>query len=458
MSKKFTNIEDFVREKLSFLDGAPSNDWANFERKLRRAVLLRRLKRATGVIGLLALLFAGQQYYQSYPSKLPSEIANSSKEIKLPSPTIFNSHYSASADAQNDRALSSPESAVKRKKAPKPSQDKTYLAATQSTDHKPMDSSEKSEDGPRLSSHGNTSVALAEKPEKPLVFEHQTAVENIDATGLAYVDNLLNDYQEPALNEKSIVPSDGQDFFTKSPKKEIYISPLQEKDPWTYSLNIYPNFAFRKFTIDPNKRARLHSDFIDAMVNSEASGLNLNLGFEVNKRIGLITYVNTGVEYIRNSYLAEFDFVNFRDANVDYSTGEITSYTMRRDPSRIVFSNQNSFHYLNFPLSISHQPWATENVRINLEVGFSLLYFLDAQGSTIDYRNLEVIALSQREYRKFMGSSSIKVGLQYYVNQKLNIGLEPTFMYFTNSIYTEEYPFEVIPYSMGLNVNLQLKL
>ena len=109
-------------------------------------------------------------------------------------------------------------------------------------------------------------------------------------------------------------------------------------------------------------------------------------------------------------------------------------------------------------MSISHQPWASENVRINLEVGFSLLYFLDAQGSTIDYRSLEVIALSQREYRKFMGSSSIKIGLQYYVNQKLNIGLEPTFMYFTNSIYTEEYPFEVIPYSMGLNVNLQLKL
>jgi hypothetical protein len=192
--------------------------------------------------------------------------------------------------------------------------------------------------------------------------------------------------------------------------------------------------------------------------STESSGLNLNLGFELNKRIGIITYVNTGVEYIRNSYLADFDFVNFRNANIDNSTGEITSYSMRQDPNRIVFSNQNSFHYLNLPLSISHQPWASEKVRINLELGFSLLYFLKAQGATIDYRSLEIIDLAERNYRKFMGSSSLKIGLQYYVSKTLNIGLEPTLMYFTNSIYTEEYPFQVIPYSVGLNVNIQMKL
>lgn len=453
MSKKFTNIEDFVREKLSFLDGAPSNDWADFERKLRKAVLVRRLKRATGVIGLLALLFAGQQYFDFFSDKADLKASPSHSELSLSSSEITNSHYSASADAYRSPKLSSVKSEASRKESTSPKKEASFLAAA-----KPKEESQAASLSVHSVKKAANSLAEAQLEEKPVVFEHQRDVENIDATGLAYVDNLLDNYQNPLVDEKSIVLSDGEDFFSKVRKKEVYISPLQEKDPWTYSLNIYPNFAFRKFTVDPNKRARLHSDFIDAMVNSEASGLNLNLGFEVNKRIGLITYVNTGVEYIRNSYLAEFDFVNFRNANVDYSTGEITSYTMRKDPNRILFSDQNSFHYLNFPMSISHQPWASENVRINLEVGFSLLYFLDAQGSTIDYRSLEIIALSQREYRKFMGSSSIKIGLQYYVNQKLNIGLEPTFMYFTNSIYTEEYPFEVIPYSMGLNVNLQLKL
>jgi len=458
VSKKFTNIEDFVREKLSFLDGAPSNDWADFERKLRKAVLVRRLKRVTGVIGLLALLFAGQQYYNSFSDEASLNASPTQKELSLKSTDITNNHYSASADASSSTKLSVIKSSARGEQSLTPKKGTTILAVSQAKKERQTLVSTISVKEADQGSMPTKSLAEPKAEEAPVIFEHQTEVENINATGLAYVDNLLGDYQNPLVDEKSIVPSDGEDFFSRISAKEVYISPLQEKNPWTYSLNIYPNFAFRKFTVDPNKRARLHSDFIDAMVNSEASGLNLNLGFEVNKRIGLITYVNTGVEYIRNSYLAEFDFVNFRNANVDYSTGEITSYTMRKDPNRIVFSNQNSFHYLNFPVSISHQPWASENVRVNLEVGFSLLYFLDAQGSTIDYRSLEIIALSQREYRKFMGSSSIKIGLQYYVNQKLNVGLEPTFMYFTNSIYTEEYPFEVIPYSMGLNVNLQLKL
>tara|TARA_R110002050_G_scaffold239374_3_gene375529 strand:- start:1004 stop:2374 length:1371 start_codon:yes stop_codon:yes gene_type:complete len=456
VNKKFTDIEDFVREKLSFLDGTPTNDWADFERKLKRAVFLRRLKRATGVIGLMLLLFAGQQYFDFYTTQQALQTENKRIESSAKPTTSFsNKHYSASADGSllDEQSIKRGETAMNNSSAT--SQNADYLAVTNS---KKENLTLKATAQKNASAQAKNAESKNAMEEEPLVFEFSENVTNISATGLAYVDNLLNDYLRPTMDSESIVPSDSKDFFSSKTKKKIYISPLQEKDPWSYSLNIYPNFAFRKFRVDPNKRARLHSDFIDAMVNSEASGLNLNLGFEVNKRIGLITYVNTGVEYIRNSYLAEFDFVNFRNANIDYSTGEITSYTMRKDPNRIVFSNTNSFHYLNFPLSISHQPWASENVRINLEVGFSLLYFLKAQGSTIDYRSLEVIALSERSYRKFMGSSSLKIGLQYYVNPKLNIGLEPTLMYFTNSIYTEEYPFEVIPYSMGLNVNLQLKL
>lgn len=456
MNKKFTDIEDFVREKLSFLDGTPTNDWADFERKLKRAVFLRRLKRATGVIGLMLLLFAGQQYFDFYTTQQALKTENKRMEYSAKPTTSFsNKHYSASADGSLSNKQSINKAGAVKNNSSSTSQNADYLALANPTKDNLVLKTTASN---KASAPAKKLQSKKAKEEEPLVFEYSEKVANISSTGLAYVDNLLNDYRQPAMDAESVLPSDSKDFFNSKTKKKIYISPLQEKDPWSYSLNIYPNFAFRKFNVDPNKRARLHSDFIDAMVNSEASGLNLNLGFEVNKRIGLITYVNTGVEYIRNSYLAEFDFVNFRNANIDYSTGEITSYTMRKDPNRIVFSNTNSFHYLNFPLSISHQPWASENVRINLEVGFSLLYFLKAQGSTIDYRNLEVIALSERSYRKFMGSSSLKIGLQYYVNPKLNIGLEPTLMYFTNSIYTEEYPFEVIPYSMGLNVNLQLKL
>ena len=266
------------------------------------------------------------------------------------------------------------------------------------------------------------------------------------------------DYVVPSssFGEKDLQARD-PDFLKLTAPTGPYISPLQEKKPWTYSINLYPNFAFREFKIDPTKRRLLHSDFIDAMQQSESSGVNLNIGFEISRRIGPITYFNTGIEYLNNSYNAEYDFVNFRDANFD-SNGEIIDYTLLDDPQRIIFNDLNSFHFLNFPASISYQPWATDHLRINLEFGFSLLYFLEARGSTIDYQSLEQIDLSERTFRKYMASSSLKIGLQYYLSPNMNIGFEPTLMYFTNSIYTEEYPFEIIPYSMGLNVNLQMKL
>ena len=52
----------------------------------------------------------------------------------------------------------------------------------------------------------------------------------------------------------------------------------------------------------------------------------------------------------------------------------------------------------------------------------------------------------------------MKIGANYYVNERINIGFEPTLMYFTNTIYEDDYPFYVIPYSVGLNFNLQVKL
>jgi hypothetical protein len=456
VSKRFSNIEDFVREKLGFLDAAPTNDWEAFQRKLKRALLIRRFKRATGVIGLLLLLFSGQQFYghftdSSFFARRTSETNRLTKQV-----AYTNSHYSASANSaysSNVAAVKASSNEGQLQNSPKKA--KQVLAIPVPTESAKPEL-QKTNSFKKTPKPGVKTASLAESL---IVFTHQDEVVNISSTNLALIDDLLKDYRSPLLNTEKIILSEHKRFYSVANNKETYISPLQEKDPWSYSLNIYPNFAFRKFKVDANKRARLHSDFIDAMLSStESSGLNLNLGFEVNKRIGIITYVNTGVEYIRNSYLADFDFVNFRNANIDNSTGEITSYSMRQDPNRIVFSNQNSFHYLNLPLSISHQPWASEKVRINLELGFSLLYFLKAQGATIDYRSLEIIDLAERNYRKFMGSSSLKIGLQYYVSKTLNIGLEPTLMYFTNSIYTEEYPFQVIPYSVGLNVNIQMKL
>ncbi|MEQ9263419.1 MAG: hypothetical protein RLP14_09685 [Owenweeksia sp.] len=236
-----------------------------------------------------------------------------------------------------------------------------------------------------------------------------------------------------------------------------YVSPLQPQNPWSYSLNVYPNFTFRKFRADEDKFDQLHRDFVDAVQAAESGGFSLNIGFEVSKRIGEITYVNTGVEYISYKTDVAYNFSNFREANIN-EAGRIIGYTFKDETELISFSDRNIYHYLNFPLSFSYQPWASDHVRLNVELGASFLYFVTARGQTLNYKTLEVIDLSEREYKNYIGSLCFKVGANYYVSPRINIGFEPTIMYFTNTIYTDDYPFYVIPYSVGLNLNLQVKL
>lgn len=468
MNKRLQHIEDFVRSKLGMLEGDSQPDWLNFERKLRRAARIRQMKRVAGVVGVVLLLGFSQVFISGdWPLKervsesalrvLEKSEKNQEKQNELPKAQTADSPRELKVlhRPEASRQLVSQEqntNSVESSSSWDPGNNSNHVLALANTKAKP----------------GTNKQTEAPVLEREIVaidnFEHQVVLEPM-ANGKLMKDGkevgdmpLPYDYQVPSstLTYENVDP-ELPEYLQDNGSNEPYISPLQEKRPWTYSLNLYPNFAFREFKIDPTKRALLHSDFIDAMQHSESSGVNVNVGFEISRRVGPITYFNFGLEYINNSYNAEYDFVNFRDANFD-SRGEIINYTLLDDPQRIVFSDLNSFHFLNFPASISYQPWATDNLRINLEFGFSMLYFLKAQGSTIDYRTLEQIDLSDRSYRSYIASSSLKIGLQYYLNPNMNIGFEPTLMYFTNSIYTEDYPFEVIPYSMGLNVNLQMKL
>jgi hypothetical protein len=478
VKKQLQHIEDFVRSKLGLLEGDAQTDWLDFERKLRRATRIRQMKRVAGMVGVVLLLGFSQTILSGDWPPFREGKGSLDKTAEGSTPAALEKDLNTATSTEGLKVLHAPSTNNQLVETPtnKPSEKglgengRASAKANNTRNTQPANPQSES----RLMALAEPEVSsMAPKAAEPIEKSFQERIKPLTGQaklkplkeGSVYVgtnrsgaSNLPFDYHQPKLSlNQDLMAARAKDYMRAPRVTGPYISPLQEKRSWTYSLNIYPNFAFREFKIDRQKRSLLHSDFIDAMQASEASGVNLNIGFEVSKRIGPITYLNTGVEYINNSYNAEFDFLNFRHANFN-SEGEIVDYTLLKDPQRITFTDLNSFHFLNFPLSISYQPWATDHLRINLEFGFSMLYFLEANGSTIDYRTLEPIDLSERSYRKYMASSSLKVGVQYYLSPNMNIGLEPTLMYFTNSIYTEEYPFEVIPYSMGLNLNLQMKL
>lgn len=312
-----------------------------------------------------------------------------------------------------------------------------------------------------------TSFERGEKGQQPAGLPEATAEDEDAADGQPEEAKLKRPALVQALSlEESMKKGAVQELVVRPPLMPVkiemptgpYVSPLQEDNPWSVSLNVYPNFTFRKFKVDNAKLTYIHRDFIDATKAAERGGFSLNMGLRVSRRVGPITYINSGIEYINYKTHAEFDFTNFRDAQIDESTGRIQHYTIKESPEHISFNDANVYHYLNIPVSISHQPWATDHIRLNMEAGASFMYFLTARGRTINYQTLEVIDISERDYRNKIGSFSLKVGATYHLSPKFNFGLEPTLMYFTNTIYTEEYPFEVIPYSMGVNLKVQMKL
>lgn len=444
MRNPLRNIEDFVREKLSFLDNSYPDDWAAFERKLQRAIFFRRLKVFTSFAVLTAVLFLTHQGLIN-PAAHSTEGTITRNPVSIESaPSLQVQEDGVAQPPKNDQIVSLNPTKVSARKL---ANSKNQKIAANNAAAKPAVINSKEEtrkEEPVDVAMRGVNVQLLEAPTTLSIKKTHFAQAPIRRKIL--LDDGFFDVRSP-------------NFKVKSPERSgPYISPLQPENEWSYAVNVYPNFTFRKFKVDPDKESMLHSDFIHEMQDNEKTGFSLNIGLEVSKRIGPVTYLNSGIEYITNTYEADFNFTNFRDADIDPVSGEITGYHLKTESEQIAFADNNQFHYLNIPLTISYQPWANEHLRLNIEAGASYLRFMKARGTTIDYKTLEVIDLTTQNYRQEMASFSLKFGAQYYVTPTINIGFEPTLMYFTNTIYTEEYPFYVIPYSVGLNFNVQVKL
>lgn len=423
MGFSYRDIEDWLRYKWQALESSPPQDWDYFERKLRRAIFWRRLKFYGGSLVFTLLLTLLSRFILA-----PGGFAAESSPEAAPS--------------------SRPEaSAIVPTETQEPIRRETQKAIAL---------------GPK------GWQKLVTTPKRPLVLKAVYAPRPTAQSSLASLaPRSLSAYspEAPKLRARNLKSAPARHrSFTGAVQSEDalpyqpYISPMDPQREWYYSLNFYPNFAFRRFSFSRSQRDYLHSDFIDATQSSERSGMSINVGFELSRRIGPITYVNSGLDYITNGYRADYRFTNFREAVLDPESGRITSYNIFNNPREVQFRDMNRFHYLNLPLSISHRPWVNDYLRLNLEFGFNLLYFISASGSTLDYTSLEVIDISERPYRQFLGSAQLALGVHYFVNPRMNLGIEPTLLYFTHPIYSEAMPFKVVPFTVGLNLSLQYQL
>lgn len=493
------NIENFLKKSADNLGSEFQDDWNVFDKKLAQAKNLKFVKRftaGTAVAAAVVYLFMTFNGYQMFwntdfyiprtkdvvfeePTEIPPIQENKTTTNVEPSNTItysddlVNSTKGKALSTPNSEGLNSLNSELV---ASQISTTPPNIIGSTSTVNNLRNTSitsplEENGEGPLVSRAEEIErIDRLENPKEELLFlNSKRGFGTIHSSSGIEAKTKENDkYLSFEVEQLSKVTQSGDVVMAlKSPVNKVdfskinngpYISPLQAKNAWSYSINMYPNYTFRKFELDESKANLLHADFADAVQAAESGGLSLNVGFEVNRRIAPVTYLNTGIEYISYKTDVLYNFSNFRDPIINKGSGFIDGYTIKDKAERVSFSDKNIYHYVNIPFSVSYQPWASDHVRLNIEAGASFLYFMAANGQTLDYKTLDIVNLSQQEFRNTMGSFCMKIGANYYVNERINIGFEPTLMYFTNTIYDDDYPFYVIPYSVGLNFNLQVKL
>jgi len=233
---------------------------------------------------------------------------------------------------------------------------------------------------------------------------------------------------------------------------------LFEDERFSVTVGFYPNYTFRDLKIRGSDENKVHKDYMGIVSSSEKGGLAFNVGAELKYKVGKDLFLGSGINYIQTKITGAFDFEIKEDPIIDPSTQNIIGYSPAPEGTFVNTGILNTYSYLQIPLVISYQPWINKKLRMVVEGGTSYLRFLKAEGTTIDYQNLRTADLAYLNYNEHMFTVNFKIGVNYYLSPQFALGLEPTFMYFSNSVYADDYPIYMVPWSIGVNFNMKVRL
>ena len=436
MAKK-QHLDDFLREKL---DQLPNASVAGFEKVETRMEVQSR--RGILVLLLLPLLFSGLYWLFSLsegdlilPQKgkdIPMEQTITSDEViektPVPQSAVTNDAEQTIAAEENNFESSHKDLQAQHTKATAPP-----IIAVVNAD----------ESIPPTASHAATNDELVEmyvnqeiEAEIPLIY---TAESNSS-------DVTMN---------TSLNPQEAQVY--ESAAMSVVTEYTQDPSPWSATLNVYPNYTFREFSIQSGMKNQVNERYEAIIHESEKGGFAFNVGLDVRYSIGNDIYLGTGLGFIQTKITGNYNFEIYGLPIVN-TMNEIEALTSQAKPYYINAGIIQTYRYLQVPLHVSYQPWVSKKVRMIVEGGFSYVRFLGADGTTIDYQSLAPKDLSKETFNKNLAALDFKVGATYYFSKSVALGLEPTLMYFSGSIYPDDHPVQVVPWSIGLNFNIRMRL
>ena len=468
MSKK-QHLDDFLRNKLKQLPDAPVG---NFEKVERR--MATNNHRGILVLLLIPFLISGL-YWMGYftekdiylpPNYIAKPIDKASQE-----PGELEVELPTSKEALNLEIATeqTPIMAIEESENATPSKQTGFAknSETSSQNGKANTLSAGVNPQPKTIAVVTTKPAPTAQKTKGLAGQQAvltTETETTDfinkegnAAEISLAERFTESPNVPKTPSEFVLQTQADAGYAFAEEDDYFGEDVRETGNWSVTVNVYPNYTFREFKLNPNAEYLVNNRYEDIINESEIGGFAFNAGMDVRYHLGNNLFLGTGLGFIQTKINGSYNFQVDREPVFD-DNGNIYMYALFLEPVDVNQGIIQTYRFLQLPLHVSYQPWASEKLRLIVEGGFSYIHFLNADGKTIDHQSLFVKDLSTMRFNRNMASMDFKVGVTYYPTPSVAFGVEPTLMYFNSSIYEEESPLYVVPWSVGVNLNLRIRL
>lgn len=245
-------------------------------------------------------------------------------------------------------------------------------------------------------------------------------------------------------------------------KADSLINPINKTEKATSSTKIAckivfsPDYTNRKF--QTNDAPKIHEDYSLIRNKSEKSAISFSLGVNLEFFVSKNLSLTSGLFFDRFSTAGKFNFYNNKIPVIDSASRTIKGYITVNDTIGVHYTIKTSNNFLELPLILNYYIPLGEKWKLNLKAGGSMFYYMNSFGKTISADELVLKDVNSYSYNTLNWGLILGLGCYYRLSDKINIGLEPTYKQFLGSIMKKKEVTGMKPWSVGINLNAQIKL
>lgn len=211
-------------------------------------------------------------------------------------------------------------------------------------------------------------------------------------------------------------------------------------------INISPTFGYRILTGYGNSSGSPGSSFIIAQRNKmEIPDIGYSAGIDVVLNFSKLVGLQMGIQYSSKRYKTKYETLFFATTTPDPSIPEKSKY-------------RYNFQYIDVPLTVNFTI-GKKKVRFLGSIGLvANLFIREMQTSINEFQNntQKNKAEDDSGFNRVNLSPIIRAGIDYKINDKLNLRVEPTFQIQAFSII--DAPIHENLFSAGINFGLYFGL